>query len=214
MEAFKKIKLDTDELLDAFKLKRNHKCEVLGELLGTTGHIEPEALRVLEQKRQRLIVEGDFWNEEELKMHFLAFLFDFARIDEEGKIKLFYERPLSAILGEYKITVKCDALIATPKGIGTPKKPYFFLQEFKKQKRQEDDAEGQMLAAMLIAQHENATGLPVYGAYLQGKNWTFTTLHERNYCVSKQFDATDEADLHQILLALRQLKVLILRQLD
>jgi hypothetical protein len=214
METYKKIKLDTDELLYHFTLNRNHQCELLDNLLNTSGSLEVGELKILETKRQRLIIEGDFWNEEELKMHFLAFLFDVADIDEEGKIKLFYERPLVGIFGEYKLNVKCDALIATPKGIGTPQKPYFFLQEFKKQKRIEEDAEGQMLAAMLIAQQENDNQKPIYGCYLQGKNWTFTTLHDKNYCVSKQFDATNQDEIHKIIFILRQLKNLILQQID
>jgi hypothetical protein len=36
------------------------------------------------------------WNEEELKMHFLSLIFDHADIELPDKIKLFYERPLSA----------------------------------------------------------------------------------------------------------------------
>ena len=33
-----------------------------------------------------------------------------------------------------------------------------------------------MLTAMLIAQHKNQTQNPIYGAWVQEKYWTFTTL--------------------------------------
>ncbi len=212
MEDYNKIKLDTEDLLDAFSIERNSRCTILEYWL----NVEPlnfklntETKNHLERLRQQLIAEGDFWNEEELKMRFLAFIFYYAEIDEPKKIKLFYERPLAAILDNYKINVKCDCLIAKPKGIGKPTHPYFFLQEFKKQKQQ-DDAEGQMLAAMLIAQNLNADEKPIYGAYLQGKFWTFTVLHQKDYCVSRSYDASDEKELFEILFILKHLKNIIL----
>jgi hypothetical protein len=143
-------------------------------------------------------------------MRFLAFLFEYADLEVPKKIKLFYERPLSAIIKGYAVTVKCDCLLATPKGIGTPRNPYFFLQEFKKRKKNDDDAEGQMLAAMLVAQAVNANEQPIYGAFLQGRIWQFATLHENNYCVSDIFDAAKVSDLHQIFFALLHLKLIIL----
>ncbi len=208
-----KLKSDIDDILDAFELKRNTTCELLDLWFNYTIGISPADQETLEKKRLLLIEEGDFWNEEELKMQFLAFLFDIVDINAKDKIKLFYERPLSAVIGDYEIKVVCDAMVATPKGIGKPKKPYFFLQEFKKQKNA-PDAEGQMLMAMLVAQHENKTNKEVYGCWIQGKYWIFTTLHEKNYCISRSFDASEKEDLYQIIYALKHLKILILKQIE
>ena len=69
-----------------------------------------------------------------------------------------------------------------------------------------------MLAAMILAQELNQDGKPLYGCWLQGKNWNFTTLVNRDYCVSKQFDATNMVDLQQIVFILRKLKDLILNR--
>jgi hypothetical protein len=207
-----KLKSDTEDVLDAFQLKRNVGCASLDEWLDYQTILDTYAEKVLETKRQLLVHEGEFWNEEELKMQFLAFLFDIADINVPEKIKLFYERPLSAIVNGYELSVICDAMVATPKGIGKPKHPYFFLQEFKKQ-RNAPDAEGQMLIAMLLAQHENQNNEVVYGCYLQGRNWVFTTLQEKNYCVSRFYDAAQKEDLHKIIFALKHLKTLIIKQL-
>ena len=68
--------------------------------------------------------------------------------------------------------------------------------------------------AMLIAQKENANNKPVYGCYLQGKSWVFTTLHDKSYCVSRSFDATQTPDLHRIIFILRALKQVILTELS
>jgi hypothetical protein len=209
-----KLIMDSDEILDVFGLKKNRQCAILEEWLCTTSEISPKDQETLEEKRLALLEEVESWNEEELKMRFLAFLFDIAKIDEPQKIKLFYERPLSAVVDGYRISVVCDAMAAKPKGVASPSTPYFFLQEFKKQKGKEQDAEAQMLAAMIVAQFKNTNNKPIFGCYLQGKNWIFTTLHEKNYCVSKQFDASEKEDLYQIIYALRQLKVLIVRQIE
>jgi hypothetical protein len=207
-----KLKSDIEDVLDAFALNRNTECELLDKWLSVPYEFNEADKALLEKKRKQLVDEGEFWNEEELKMRFLAFLLEIADIDEKGKIKIFFERPMYAIVNGYELNVICDAMVATPKGIGKPKKPYFFLQEFKKQKNS-SDAEGQMLMAMLIAQVENNSNNPVYGCWIQGRNWIFTTLHQNNYCISKQLDAADNGDLKIIMCALKELKVIILKQL-
>jgi hypothetical protein len=125
------------------------------------------------------------------------------------RIKLFYERSLSSTIKNIVFSVICDALLASPLGFNTPNKPYFFLQEFKKGKKSQDDAEGQMLMAMLIAQELNKDDNPVYGCYVQGKDWYFSTLHQKNYCYSRVFDATQPLELAQIIHILQNLKNII-----
>jgi hypothetical protein len=152
------------------------------------------------------------WNEEELKMNMLSIIFKAANVNEKDVIKTFYERRLSGKVENHTISVIVDCMIATPTNAGRPKVPYFFLQEFKRTKGDAHDPEGQMLAAMLLAQELNNDGKPLFGCWLQGKNWNFTTLKGKDYCVSRQFDATQLADLHQIVFILRKLKTLILNR--
>ena len=109
-------------------------------------------------------------------------------------------------------------MVASPKYSGRPASPYFFLQDgpssrYKRSKGDSHDPEGQMLAAMILAQEMNHDGHPMYGCWLQGKNWYFTVLKGVEYCVSRQFDATQERDLLQIVFILRKLKALILARL-
>jgi hypothetical protein len=94
-----------------------------------------------------------------------------------------------------------------------PEHPYFFLQEFKKEKKEGNDPEAQMLQAMIIAQSLNQNDHPVYGGYLIGSRWRFSTLIGKEYCVSRHFDADEKPDLLQIVFILRHLKELILSRL-
>lgn len=206
-----KLILDTEDVLDAFALQRHVGGALLDEWLGYQTELEASDQKLLEKKRLLLQDEGEYWNEEELKMKFLAILFEIADMNVPDKIKLFYERPLSAVIDGYEINVVCDAMLASSKGVGKPKKPYFFLQEFKKQKGKSQDAEGQMLAAMLVAQFENDNQKTVYGCYIQGKYWTFATLQDKNYCVSASLDATNTEHLQKIVFTLKNIKNLVLK---
>jgi hypothetical protein len=212
-KADKPLKYDANHIIGVHGLERNTQCEILDHLTSATGTIEAKYSEFLEIHRENLLVFGEYWNEEELKMNFLAHIFFVAQLRELKKIDIFYERTLSWEFNGKTERVICDCLLAKPFGIYAPQIPYFFLQEFKKQK-QNEDAEGQMLLAMLIAQQENANGKPLYGCYLQGKFWVFTTLHDKNYCVSRAYDATQTTELHHIIFILRQLKKVILTELS
>lgn len=211
MEA-KKIALDTDTILVHFNLRRLRQGDLIDKWTSATGSLNEYEMQRVEKLYQKALKSGDGWNEEELKMKFVSLVFDIADIEIDDKIASFYERPMTATIKEAKISVICDCLLATPAGIATPRKPYFFLQEFKKQKGDSNDPEAQMLAAMLVAQHRNADAKVIYGAWLVGSMWNFTLLLDTDYYVSKKFDASDRSDLMQIIHVLRALQVLILNR--
>jgi hypothetical protein len=205
----RKLHYDIDQVLGHFNMTRSQNCPLIDTWLSEESTY-PNLPELLEEKRLDLVGEGDVWNEEELKMHFISILFAYARIQIPHKIKLFYERTISATVKNTPLTVICDALVATPLGINTPKAPYFFLQEFKKGKKSQDDAEGQMLTAMLIAQELNKDAKPLYGCYVQGWSWVFSTLHDTHYCVSRPYSARNVHDLQQILTALQRIPKIVL----
>lgn len=157
-------------------------------------------------------VSGDYFNEEELKIRFIGQLFYLANIEIPSKIRVFYERPLTAKVQDYTLSVICDCLVATQLGYNTPANPYFFLQEFKKKRGEKNDPEGQMLHAMLIAQQKNNDDKPIYGGYLFGSSWRFTVLDGKNYCQSHNIDATKKSDIIHIVYILKHIKELILNR--
>jgi hypothetical protein len=209
MEQVSKLPLDTDSILEHFNLPRLREGKLIDEWVTTKGVLNPGESERIEKLYRKALKSGDGWNEEELKMKFISLLFDLADIEEEDKIISFFERPMNATFNGTKIGVICDCLLASPAGISTPKTPYFFLQEFKKQKGDSNDPEAQMLAAMLVAQYKNADNKPIYGAWLVGSIWNFTLLQGNEYFVSHKFDASDLEDLTQIVFILRRLKELI-----
>ena len=208
-----KLHHNLDALMDVFQIVEVKKNKALDTFLS----VKTEALKTSFQEIFDMLLEeiqdkGDQWNEEELKMKFIAFLFFISEMEEKGKIQAFYERPLVATLKGHKLNIKTDCMVATPLGKNTPREPFFFLQEFKKGKGDKFDPEAQMLAAMIIAQNKNEDKYPVYGAFVVGKNWVFSVLEHQEYCRSFQYDASQKDNLLQIVFILRKLKTLILER--
>jgi hypothetical protein len=199
-------------VLERFNIEKNEYCDTLNEWLDTSGVLTEIEQGLLQEVCKDMKLAGRDWNEEELKMNFIAIIFFIAKINVPKKMQIFYERSMSGEVDSIKISVKVDGMIASPTNANRPKTPYFFLQEFKRSLGDDHDPEGQMLAAMILAQELNQDGKPLYGCWLQGKFWNFTTLIGRNYCVSKTYDATEMDDLHQIVFILRKLKDLILNR--
>ena len=201
---------DVFEVIDTFNIEKVQHCDTLKNWLNISGELDDFETKLIEEARQSLELKWDEWNEEELKMLFISLVFFVAKPTEHKKINAFYERRLSGNVNDIHISLVVDCMLASPTNSGLPKMPYFFLQEFKRSLGDNHDPEGQMLAAMILTQELNQDSNPVYGCWIQGKNWNFTVLSGTEYCVSRQFDATNSEALHQITLILRKLKELII----
>ena len=200
---------DGAEVIERFNIEKQLECKVLDSWLDVTGTLTDMEQYMLDTVRQDIIVSGRDWNEEELKMNFVAIVFFVARLNVPKKVQVFYGRRLNGEVEGITISVKVDDMLATPTNANRPKNPYFFLQEFKRSLGDDHDPEGQMLAAMILAQELNKDGKPLYGCWLQGKVWNFTTLIGKTYCVSRLYDASSKSDSALIVMILRKLKTII-----
>ena len=212
MEKIKLNHYDVYEVIDTFNIEKNRNCEVLKNWLNSVDELTLIESEILEQARQRLEMKWDEWNEEELKMLFISIVFFVVQLDEPKKIGTFFERKFLGKVNNISISLVVDCMLASPSYSGQPKFPYFFLQEFKRSLGDSHDPEGQMLAAMILAQEVNKDGKPMYGCWIQGRFWYFTTLVNDKYCVSEPYNATNSDDLLQIVFVLRKLKNLILNR--
>ena len=122
----KKLKYDIDQVLGYFELIRGHDCDLL-RTWTTVDTANYKLTELLEEKRLRLLEEGDVWNEEELKMHFVSLIFAVADTNIDKVCKTFYERPITGVVQEKQLHVICDCMIAQPDRAGLPTKPYFFF---------------------------------------------------------------------------------------
>jgi hypothetical protein len=206
MSRNKKIPFDLGIIASTFPLERTATCAHLDQWLAGEFELTTPEQQLLAEVHAEMLTSSDYLNEEEIKIRLIAPLLQIAKIDEGNTTRVFFERTLTAVINEYQVSVICDCMVASSTIFKTPTHPYFFLQEFKKAKGEKRDPEAQMLLAMLAAQKINGDGKPIYGGFLIGSVWRFATLVDNQYCTSRQFFATDEADLLQITFALRNLK--------
>ncbi|MDZ7900717.1 MAG: hypothetical protein U5N85_22155 [Arcicella sp.] len=213
----KSIELLEPILIETFDLERLFQpTPLLVEWLSADGEINEMDMCLLEESRLKLLENVDSWNEEELKMQFISFVIFLARFDKP--IRTYYDREISVEINGIYVSSKVDMMLS--KGIGELiKTPYFFLHEYKREKKYSGDPVGQMLGGMLIGQaknndnHQNADRRnavqPIYGCYVQGRNWYFSILEDKKYIVSKGFDSSEVDEAKQIINILRKLKIVI-----
>ena len=202
-----------NEVIDRFDIDKVFDCQILKNWLGNLNDVlKPSHTEILEEARQQLLRKWDEWNEEELKINFIGFVLFCAQLEEPKFISTYFERKLSGKVRDIPVSVVVDCMVATPMKSGRPKMPYFFMQEFKRSKGDTHDSEGQMLAAMILAQELNNDQKPLYGSWVQGANWRFTVLHGSEYCVSRTYDASVKDELLEIVFILRKLKGMILNK--
>jgi hypothetical protein len=208
----KGISHNLDLLLSTFNIELVNESSFLTEWLTVKSNLSDSDAIIVEKLYNQAKLEANHWNEEELKMRLVSVLFLLSDIDVPKKVKVFYERPMKGIIDNVEVAIVADCLVASPLAINTPQKPYFFLQEYKKGRGETKDPEAQMLAGMLIAQEKNKDDKPLYGSYIIGTDWYFTTLLGRNYATSREYDVRYHHDILSILAILRKLKYLILER--
>ena len=221
MEKEKINHYDVNEVIDRFDIDKIFDCNILNNWLNNLNDaIKPSHAEILEEARQQLLRKWDEWNEEELKIHFIGFVLFCAQLEEPKFISTYFEGKLAGKVRNIPVSVVVDCMVATPMKSGRPKMPYFFMQlapsqpsRKGKEKKDTHDPEGQMLAAMVLAQELNNDQKPLYGSWVQGVNWRFTVLQGSEYCVSRTYDASDKNELMEIVFILRKLKGMILNTL-
>ena len=111
-----------------------------------------------------MLENANFWNEEELKLHFISILMFLA--DYTKPLRVFFDREISAKINDTILKTEADMLVSKRVG-DSIETPYFFLffilSEYKREKKYSGDPIKQMLAGMLIAQAKNDDKKPVYG---------------------------------------------------
>lgn len=207
VKSFEKWK--TQEVEDTFGIKQTDNLQGLDKLLQADFQITSQEQTQIENLRTFLVKFVNFWNEEDLKIFFIAPIINMVNFYKPDIYRAFnepfFEAELQTIENE-KITLKgyVEFLVAT--GSQIPKKPFFFLNEYKPQFGATNDPQGQLLVAMLAAQAKNKEDKILYGLYVVGRMWFFVGLYEKKYVVSRAFDATQIDDVEMIVKMLKFLK--------
>ena len=195
-----------EEVSDEFGLTRQRTLPFLESLKTMTLPLDNGHRPTIESFKLELFDYVDSWNEDEYKFFFISPFFKLVNF-LSPYYKAFTQRPLSVkYANDTKITSgNVEFMLA--KGIQNPKKPHFFLHEYKPEKKRDNDPLGQLLIAMVAAQKVNLDEKPIYGVYINGRNWFFVVLDGADYAVSNPYVVTsdDIFDLFAVLLYIKNL---------
>lgn len=195
-------------LEDTFGLVQQFDCLVLNEWLNEPAVLSNHEQRELRDAQELLTLNVLHWNEQELSMNFIGPVMALFRFTDR-RFNLFANRPLRAIIGEIELYGRPDACIAT--GFREPKVPFFAFHVYKREIEPSGHPAAQALAAMLAAQHQNqqfGSTSPIYGCYVNGRDWSFMTLIEKTYCISPDYSALTN-DIFEIFRILKTLKSIV-----
>ncbi len=183
---------------------------LLNEWLNVVNNLTTSDIEELEYRRNQLERNINLWNEETLKMNFIAFILDLIRYDDTP-FKGIFDAELQGIVENEKLHVIADYTLAKVT-IDLIEQPYFYFHEYKQSKKTKDPI-AQILLAMLIAKEKNQFKKPLYGCAVVGENWYFMVMDGKNYSVSTAFVSTNSESLQKILLILRKFKHILLTEL-
>jgi hypothetical protein len=196
--SFSKIK-DSD-LKKLVKLDFNLDKTIFNNWFNSEIKISKEIINFLEKLLNKTADLIPYYDEEDLKVHFLTPLFlhiDFTSFKK--KFRDFYHEQITYKTDKFIFNGKVDFVLA--KGLIESEKPYFFIQEFKK--GQEFSNPRPQLLAELIAGLELSNFSEIKGAFIVGINWNFVILEKLGkdkyqYFISHTFNSTNFEDLKNI----------------
>ena len=203
------------DLMDKFQLNRITEYQtplMQAWLEAPIAVLEPHEQRNFDDIFKSAVKSVQSWNEEDLKMKFLAPTLRLGQFTDDEKVIGFYDRTISATVENIPLTVKSDFMYASGT-FDVFRTPYFHFQEYKPHKNPSGDSMAQLIEAFLIAQVKNKNNKPLYGVEIVGAYWKFVIMEGKNYCISNTFDCTKKQDLLSIIAILRHFRVILYEKL-
>jgi hypothetical protein len=184
---------------------------LLDAWLTVSGDLPAEETQRLEKWRLKLLKNVGTWNEETLKMKFIANIIELVDYDTD-EFEGTFDAEMKGVVQGQKLSVVADYALAKAT-LDYMETPYFYFHEYKPRKRAKDPI-AQLLLAMLIAQSQTKRKYPLYGCAVFGELWFFMVLDDKTYSVSTGIVSTNKDDLQRILLILRKFKHILATELN
>lgn len=198
-------KWTVEEVEDKFKLVSHIESKLMQDWIAVHSCISQQEEILLADLRKKLQRHVYDWNEQELTVYFIGPLL--AMVDFDGEhYQPFLGREISVVYGDEILSGVVDFVVA--QGRHSPKHPYFFIHEYKKEYDSSNDPLGQLLISMVAAQKLNNDGHPLYGVYVMGRYWHFVTLEDSEYTVHPGLNAA-KSEIREIFDILKNTKAII-----
>jgi hypothetical protein len=194
---------DLEEIVNLSIIDNDHKFD---DWFNTPYSISEEESVFLSMLIEKNKIRMAFYKEEDLKAKYIIPILN--KVDfMVAPVSDWYDGTLSGMVNGVEIKGFADIMVAA--GTESPKKPYFFIQEFKPS-IPDKDPRIQLLAELLVAIEKNKTTI-MRGGYIIGRSWFFMIVekigeNKFQYFLSKQFDSLELPDLKQIYVILQAVK--------
>ena len=185
------------DLNKLFEIEQNLDNSIFDEWLNNKieidNSIEAFFKELLEDNKS--LIES--YSEEDLKVNFIVPILNKIRFKSfEKKMRDFYELRMTYKTSKFILNGTIDFVVS--EGLVESKKPYFFIQEFKRSEEY-GNPRPQLLAELISAIELNDWKF-IKGAYIIGGIWHFAILEKLNvgkyqYFISQNFDSTKIDDL-------------------
>lgn len=193
-------KIKDSDLKTLFQIEKNLNDSIFDDWFNNAielSHSIENFLKDLIEDNKYLI---ESYHEEDLKINFIAPILNKIRFKSyEKNIRDFYELQMTYQTNEFILSGTID--FAVSEGLVESKKPYFFIQEFKRSEEY-GNPRPQLLAELISAVELNNWRF-IKGAYIIGGSWHFAILEKLaigkyQYFISQNFDSTKIEDLKLI----------------
>ncbi|MCK5871667.1 MAG: hypothetical protein KAG26_02475 [Methylococcales bacterium] len=193
-------KIRDSDLNELFEIEKNLNEIIFKQWFTNNFEIDTETQLFLENliKDNRVLIES--YHEEDLKIHVISPILNRIKFKSfEHKVRDFYEASLIYKTDAFILKGTTDFMVS--EGLVDSKKPYFFIQEFKRSEEY-GNPRPQLLAELISAVELNDWTF-IKGAYIIGGNWHFAILeklahHKYQYFISQNFDSTKISDMRLI----------------
>lgn len=151
-------KWETEEVERTFGIKFLRIMPLMQDWLQFSQILSPKEEEKAEELRLFLEPFASLWNEEDMKVFFIMPVLQIVNFFALDKYRTFMEATIEANLTDAQnnpctLRGRVEMVVAT--GKQRPQIPFFFLNEYKAQRKVVTDPQGQLLIAMLAAQAKN-----------------------------------------------------------
>ncbi len=189
--------IDLDKIVD---IQKKLDSKIFDKWFGYHGKYTQEDERIFQKIIRDNEILIDDYNEEDLKVNVIIPVLNRVEFKSfENEFRDFYELPLQYEANNFIFKGTTDFVVS--KGLLKSQKPYFFIQEFKR--NEEYSNPRPQLLAELISGVELNKKSEIKGAYIVGAIWHFVILkklglNRYEYFVSTRFDSMRIDDLKMI----------------
>lgn len=207
-----------DKLYKLFRIKCVNKIEELNDWLTNLPVLNKQEVELSQFYSKNVRFNISDWNKQELLMNFVGPILYIIDFTQPYQLGLFASRSIFATVEDYRIEGVADFFWSN--NTCAPDLPFYGFGAVRPEITVGDEnIIGRVLAAMLVGQAQNKAqdkdndDEVIYGCYVVGRLWYFMVLKGKEFAISKDYSATHDDDILNIVRILKALRSILFARL-